>query len=57
MRAEVFFDRDGVPYYRCPLCGMVFRRSKDYTRHLNKSHSVRNASATEGSAKKEVEKQ
>ncbi|ASJ01331.1 C2H2-type zinc finger protein [Thermococcus gorgonarius] len=38
LKAVVFFDRDGEPYYRCPKCGMVFKKSKDYIKHVNKSH-------------------
>lgn len=38
LKAITFFDRDGELYYRCPRCGMIFKRSKDYIRHVNKSH-------------------
>ena len=38
LRAEISYDRDGARYYRCPRCGMVFKKSKDFSRHLNKSH-------------------
>ncbi len=38
MRAEVFIDRDGAFYYRCPKCGMIFRKARDYSRHVTKSH-------------------
>lgn len=38
LKAITFIDRDGGLYYRCPRCGMVFKRSKDYIRHVNKAH-------------------
>ncbi|NJE85127.1 nucleotide-binding protein [Thermococcus sp. CX2] len=38
LKAIKFKDRDGELYFRCPRCGMVFRRSKDYVRHINKAH-------------------
>ncbi|WP_240703224.1 MULTISPECIES: nucleotide-binding protein [Thermococcus] len=38
LKAVIFHDRDGTRYYRCPRCGMLFRTSKDYTRHVNRAH-------------------
>lgn len=38
LKAIKLKDRDGEILFRCPRCGMVFRRSKDYTRHINKAH-------------------
>ncbi|WP_456365975.1 C2H2-type zinc finger protein [Thermococcus sp.] len=38
IRAIKFVDRDGEEYYRCPKCGRVFRKSSDYTRHVNRAH-------------------
>ncbi|ADT84294.1 C2H2-type zinc finger protein [Thermococcus barophilus] len=31
-------DRDGEIFFRCPRCGMVFKRSKDYIKHINRAH-------------------
>lgn len=31
-------DRNGKKIFICPLCGHVFYNSKEYTKHLNKSH-------------------
>jgi uncharacterized C2H2 Zn-finger protein len=39
MKAVVFYDRDGDRYYQCPRCGMIFKSSKEYSRHINRSHS------------------
>ncbi|WP_198362273.1 C2H2-type zinc finger protein [Thermococcus profundus] len=38
LRALTFVDRDGELYYRCPRCGRIFKKSKDYIRHVNKAH-------------------
>ncbi|WP_297486582.1 C2H2-type zinc finger protein [Thermococcus sp.] len=38
IRAIKFVDRDGEEYYRCPKCGRIFRKSRDYTRHVNRAH-------------------
>ncbi|HIH72114.1 MAG TPA: nucleotide-binding protein [Thermococcaceae archaeon] len=38
LKAIKIKDRDGEIFLRCPRCGMVFRKSKDYIRHINKSH-------------------
>ncbi|AEH23731.1 C2H2-type zinc finger protein [Pyrococcus yayanosii] len=38
LKAIKIRDRDGEILFRCPRCGMVFRRSKDYIRHVNKAH-------------------
>lgn len=38
LRAEKVEDRDGEIFLRCPRCGMLFRDSKRYTRHVNRSH-------------------
>jgi len=38
IRAIKFVDRDGEEYYRCPKCGRVFKKNRDYTRHINRAH-------------------
>ena len=39
MKAVKVRDRDGETFFRCPRCGMLFKRSKDYTKHVNKAHA------------------
>ncbi|USG99360.1 nucleotide-binding protein [Thermococcus argininiproducens] len=38
MKAIKIKDRDGEVFFKCPRCGMVFRKSKDYIKHVNKAH-------------------
>jgi len=38
LKAIKITTRDGDTLLRCPRCGMLFRYSKDYTRHVNKAH-------------------
>ncbi|HID05156.1 MAG TPA: hypothetical protein EYP20_05065, partial [Aigarchaeota archaeon] len=40
IRAEKVEDRFGEEAYRCPLCGHVFYKSKQYVKHVLKSHIV-----------------
>jgi len=39
LKAIKLKDRDREIVFKCPRCGMVFKRSKDYTRHINKAHN------------------
>lgn len=34
-------DRDGKEYLRCPRCGKLFVRGKDYTKHIHRAHIQR----------------
>jgi len=38
LKALKVHDRDGEIFYKCPKCGMIFKKGKDYVRHINKSH-------------------
>ena len=38
LKAIKLKDRDREIVFKCPRCGMVFKKSKDYTRHINKAH-------------------
>jgi len=38
LKAIIVKDRDGEEFLRCPRCGMVFKRRKDYIKHVNKAH-------------------
>ena len=38
LKAERIEDRFGETALRCPLCGHIFYSSKQYTKHLYKSH-------------------
>jgi len=38
LKAIKLKDRDKEIVFKCPRCGMVFKKSKDYTRHINKAH-------------------
>jgi len=38
LKAIVKEDRFGNKVFICPLCGHVFYKSKQYTKHLMKSH-------------------
>ena len=38
LRARIKEDRFGNKVFMCPLCGHVFYKSKQYAKHIMKSH-------------------
>ncbi len=38
-KPEIVYDRDDEPMFRCPRCGMLFKKNKDFVRHVQKSHT------------------
>ena len=41
VRAEIVQDRFGRKMFRCPFCGHVFLKAKQYGKHILKSHLLK----------------